>query len=505
MRARISTLLLFAFSIGSPFLVGAASAVGAAPTVTQPTDKSRGGPALRPSSRAQPQTRPTGQRVDQSIDNRRLRPSKLASKRRSLISAKALAPALFTSATQSYGPVGDFNGNGTSDVFAVTRDGKRLLWQISDGGRKPFVTINAHPAEPGSLRFADFDGNGRVDVFHLNRRGEWFVAADGRGRLQSLGKHGLRINELGFSDFDGDGKSDILQIDAKGYWRMLSAGRGKWQALGRFGGAAADVGLGDFDGDGQTEALRIDAKGTWQLLDLRSRQWTAVNRLGGRIADLHLADIDGNGRTDVASWQQGRWLFAPGARGKWQKLTSSPVSAAQSRVGDFDGDGRADLFFEQSKESERRWMYLKDFRSRPALLRTVVEVAGSETTSGGQSDTNGPAEDDIDPAEDNSDPVENNAGNPGSTSSGAATPVFQVGLRLTEAPGRCHLEPRHINACVLANGRSAAAIAAQINRLQANSIIGCCSALARVARTAGSSNCTLIEAPLQAQLGCRSP
>jgi hypothetical protein len=59
--------------------------------------------------------------------------------------------------------------------------------------------------------------------------------------------------------------------------------------------------------------------------------------------DLLVGDFDGDGRADLVATVDGEWLFSSHGIGPWVHRQTSSVVAAPMVVGDFNGDGAADL------------------------------------------------------------------------------------------------------------------------------------------------------------------
>jgi hypothetical protein len=180
------------------------------------------------------------------------------------------------------------------------------------------------PLEPGAggpLALADFDGDGRLDLFagggprpgrypeagpsrlFLGRDGRFVADAGADALLAAAGP----VNGAGFTDLDGDGRPELVLATECGPLRILRR-RGEsaqwwrpavvWELEG--GKEPARLGLeeltgrwtclaaGDFDGDGR--------------MDLVAGNWGRNHRDArylDRPLELHFADGDGDGRLDL--------------------------------------------------------------------------------------------------------------------------------------------------------------------------------------------------------------
>ncbi len=72
--------------------------------------------------------------------------------------------------------------------------------------------------------------------------------------------------------------------------------------------------------------------------------WTygAISRRG--VAHLALGDFNGDGRADVFTSHNGQWQVVYGASGSWQTLNASTVPFDELVLADFTGDGITDIF-----------------------------------------------------------------------------------------------------------------------------------------------------------------
>src|SRR5690606_27112264 len=70
------------------------------------------------------------------------------------------------------------------------------------------------------------------------------------------------------------------------------------------------------------------------------------------LAGYLLGDFDGDGRTDLFRVDGTQWQFSSGGTGPWQNLASDTTPITDLRVGDFNGDGRTDIF---SRAANGQW------------------------------------------------------------------------------------------------------------------------------------------------------
>jgi hypothetical protein len=212
---------------------------------------------------------------------------------------------------------------------------------------------------------------------------QWMVSSGGNENFQKL-KKGPPLSQLGFGDFDGDGKTDVFFIGAvrdDGYeWMYSPGGTGDFKKL--LVGPRVEVRylrFGDFDGDRKTDVL-VQQGSTWMYSSGGNRGLKILDaqplRVGGElpeVATLMFGDFDEDGKTDVFSWVPGdspvQWVFWSGGTGRPQKLGKGYPPVA---MGDFDRDGKTDAFVPPHFLGEGRgsqWMY------SPGAAGTLINLA----------------------------------------------------------------------------------------------------------------------------------
>jgi RHS repeat-associated protein len=172
-------------------------------------------------------------------------------------------------------------------------------------------------------------------------------------------------------DFNGDGKLDIACYSGKqalGWSVALSTSKG-WDTQTWPAGTTAGphvrfpVGWqcipGDFNGDGKTDlACYTQQAGIWHVALSNGATWRGSHWDHGPAAGPHVGytcvagDFNGDGKTDLACWTGGRhWHVALSTGSGWSSSgadwddgpVGSVVVSTGCFVGDFNGDGLADL------------------------------------------------------------------------------------------------------------------------------------------------------------------
>ncbi len=218
------------------------------------------------------------------------------------------------------------------------------------------------------------------DIVFQQADGTWLVASsDGTQLTTSVwengGTGGTVWGDQVTGDFDGDGLEDVAARNQQtGLWTVgLSTGTGfttatwgSWSTAKTWGQVLA----GDFNGDGRTDiAGRIQdvGYGRWFVsLSTGSRFYTAV-WAGWSTAkqwdQTGVGDFNGDGKADIVGRIQnsgdGRWFvsLSNGSRFltyHWQGW-STRVAWGPVQVGDFDGDGRSDIAAQIQEPGDGRW------------------------------------------------------------------------------------------------------------------------------------------------------
>jgi Bacterial Ig-like domain (group 3)/FG-GAP-like repeat/FG-GAP repeat len=269
--------------------------------------------------------------------------------------------------------MGDFNGDGIADL--VVADGANTVSVMLGMGDGSFPTHVEYMAGtvPYGVAVADFDGDGFADlaVTSFSVPGTVSVlVGNGDGTFKAPKTYTLGnmfVRDIAVADFNGDGFPDLAVVDNDGFVIvLLNNGDGTFtQQMQTYGVGAFPNGIAvaDFNGDGVADlavtnyglngvgntvsVLLGNGDGTFQA-QITSGTGVGPEEIavgdfnGDGKADLAVTNFgnqNGNGNTVSVLLGDGTGNFSP-APGSPQTVGSGPFGVA---VADFNGDGKTDL------------------------------------------------------------------------------------------------------------------------------------------------------------------
>jgi hypothetical protein len=291
---------------------------------------------------------------------------------------------------------GDFNGDGRTDIALTGPSGWNTLPLALSNANGSFTVTNIYIGNFASwatnLQVAvltgDYNGDGRTDIALLGPAG-WSTLpvafSNGNG---SFSVTNLPITDFAgwasdpqakklTGDFNGDGRTDIALTGPAG-WNTLpvafSLGNGSFTVTNLpsadFAGWASDPQAkkltGDFNGDGRTD-IALTGSSHWETLPVAFSNGNGsffvtnilIAHFAGWSSDPQakklVGDFNGDGKVDIAltgpsSWNTLPLAFSNGNGsftvtnifiGDFARWSSDPW--AKRLLGDFNGDGKADV------------------------------------------------------------------------------------------------------------------------------------------------------------------
>ena len=265
--------------------------------------------------------------------------------------------------------IGDYDGDGTDDVFASFSSSAHLYHV--QGGQLVDVTQRSGISVAGGASFATFadvDNDGRLDLFAIGAdRKAHLLHNAGGGKFEDASA------KAGFGDIANTRRALVADLDHDGDLDLLLVGGGRVlfyrnnldgtftemsQAMG-FGpvGGARDAAFADFDGDGRMDVLVASENGRGALFhNDGGRRFSDVMATSGLAIDgastVAIGDYNNDGFIDVfvsGAHESSLWLnhgdghFARDDRSSAALAPLRSVVATDAQFFDYDNDGWLDL------------------------------------------------------------------------------------------------------------------------------------------------------------------
>ncbi|HXU74464.1 MAG TPA: VCBS repeat-containing protein [Polyangia bacterium] len=232
---------------------------------------------------------------------------------------------------------------------------------ILDGGAVVNLKVNGYvdPAPPDlnvtannaygqappvdQIAVGDFDGNGIDDIFITTGTG-WFYSPGGKNEWRWLRRASEQVGMLRLGDLDGDGRTDVIR--ANGSELLVSwGGVSDWQTLTQTPARLpiTSYAIGNFDGDRMHGDDIFVTDGARWYVAKNGHNFTQTQTSSVPASAMRFGDFDGDGKTDVFAVVGGHWSFSSDAVGAWQALPGAPGDSDNLIAADFDGDGRTDI------------------------------------------------------------------------------------------------------------------------------------------------------------------
>ncbi len=291
-----------------------------------------------------------------------------------------------------------FSARSTGAVSLDGNPGAVLLYDAATGVAQPMASTGSSVTPwspvtyfPGATVYpADFDGDGLTDFLLYNS----LTGQSSRAMNTGSGFLNYPVQwaagwQPTIVDFDGDGLSDLFLYNPTNgkWWRYMSTGTELLPTQPGLWAPRWKVFAGDYNGDGLGDLFLYN-----DTADVNNGKWFRVlYQAGGAFqyvaGDLRWAnnwqvtpgDFDGDGRTDI---------FLYGNDGRWFRVTFTATSAKYAgsrwatgwtvRAGDFNSDRRSDLFV--YNQTTGRWFVVQSLADESFGYYPGIWAAGWQFT-----------------------------------------------------------------------------------------------------------------------------
>ena len=289
----------------------------------------------------------------------------------SLVSSPTSTP--MASNASSY--VGDFDGNGLTDIFVLAGGTQNIYFSNGSGFGSGVQTCVADYLS--RILLGDFNGDGSTDIFAVGSGSDNSGVLYPGGGVSPTGSTACCANSscpsagVGSSDnlldgdFNGDGLTDLLAYGSSSSTVYLSQGTSfVASSYGSSGPGLPNESLfpGDYNGDGRADILALGNSGAGNIYysvqssssidDTVLGDITSVTGLSGQFQ--WVSDFNNDGLTDVLVGEAsggGSFISYGTGLGMASGSNLSIPLSEQSYLGDFNGDGLPDIFIAAGTKS----------------------------------------------------------------------------------------------------------------------------------------------------------
>ncbi|HEY4942215.1 MAG TPA: FG-GAP-like repeat-containing protein, partial [Rhizomicrobium sp.] len=288
--------------------------------------------------------------------------------------------------------MGDIDGDGFSDVVTTQK-----FW-VGLGGNsynpQNYTNVMKN-SEAGALNqvvtdgdldpnefLGDFNGDGRTDLFDQNSTSTAALFSNGDGTFTSDGgDSSLATGTLVPADFDGDGCTDMLAQGASNLIHYFCSPATTSVSVTNFTGST--IVLGDFNGDGKSDLLVIGASAATIYLSTGTgftSGHTVTSSSSWHNYKVMAGDWDGDGRADVVLLSQAsgtaHTVFLSTGTDFTQVTTiSNSDTSVSAVVADWNNDGGQDFWMKKSSGD-----MLYTFAFVPEAMTSISNGIGATTT-----------------------------------------------------------------------------------------------------------------------------
>ncbi len=321
---------------------------------------------------------------------------------------------------RSYTAPSDFTGGGVSDVLLRNGSGSFADWTMNG----PAVTASTSLTAGGAAvalssawtvdGVGDLNSDGKADILLRNSNGtfaDWTMNGSQIASSHVLTSQGATVtlgsawSVAGVGDFNGDGDADVLLRNTNGTladWTMNGSQIASSQLLTSqgatvtLGSAWSVAGVGDFNGDGLADVLLRNSNGAFADWTMNGSKIASSQLLtsGGATVTLGAAwsvagvgDFNGDGLADVllrnsngtlADWtMNGSQIESSQLLTSGGKTVTLDPSWSIAALGDFTGDGKTDILLKNASGAYVEWT----MNGSTITAATAVTAAGKPVST----------------------------------------------------------------------------------------------------------------------------
>ncbi len=255
-----------------------------------------------------------------------------------------------------------------------------VIWQMFPGGveeKKVLNRMEGLTTKMEILKVVDYDGDGMTDIFRANGN-NWVYFNNGKEEITQLEKEvNLVAKNIRLGDFDGDGTMDILNATGT-VWRIAYGGKKPWVVIKENTATKERLHIGDFDGDGKDDVAVISVQ------KVKYASGGTGDFIFAEIAPTYkefgflIGDFNGDGQDDIFNGNGEEWRVLYGATGEWQVLRKQATTTDELGVGYFneaDADGNPDTIADIFKATGEEWRVWYGGKGAKQVLKTMSETA----------------------------------------------------------------------------------------------------------------------------------
>jgi hypothetical protein len=264
------------------------------------------------------------------------------------------------------------------------------------------ILSTAFAASPGQTAI-DLDHDGKADLFWYNvnngQTSAWLMNGSqvSKNPTYSTVPASSGRTLLGYGDFNGDGKTDLFWYNPltgeTSAWLMNGDQISKSPTYAPVSSSSGWTlkGFGDFDGDGKTDLFwynrKTGATSVWIMNGDQTPQYTAGTTVSPSSgwAFQGVGDFNGDGKADLfwynpITGETSAWLMNGGQSPQYISYANVPYSSGWilQGFGDFNGDQKTDIFWYNPDSGAKSAWLMDGIR----VLKTVSYGSGSWANKG---------------------------------------------------------------------------------------------------------------------------